>query len=41
MQRITKNGQIVEIWITATALVNDAGVVYATATTERKVRSES
>ena len=41
MQRIAKDGRIVEIWITATALVNDEGVVYATATTERKVRSES
>jgi two-component system CheB/CheR fusion protein len=34
-QRVAKDGQIVEIWLTATALVNDAGEVYAIATTER------
>jgi len=36
MQRITKNGRIVEVWLTATALLNEAGVVYAIATTERE-----
>jgi two-component system CheB/CheR fusion protein len=41
MRRIAKDGRIVEIWLTATALVNDSGRVYAIATTERKVRSES
>jgi two-component system CheB/CheR fusion protein len=41
MQRIAKDGRIVVVWLTATALVNDAGDVYAIATTERKVRSES
>jgi two-component system CheB/CheR fusion protein len=40
-RRIAKDGQIVEIWLTATALVNNSGSVYAIATTERKVRSES
>jgi two-component system CheB/CheR fusion protein len=40
MQRIAKDGRIVEIWLTATALVNDSGGVYAIATTERKVQSE-
>jgi two-component system CheB/CheR fusion protein len=37
MQRIAKDGRLVEIWLTATALVNDSGSVYAIATTERKV----
>jgi two-component system CheB/CheR fusion protein len=36
-QRIAKDGRIVEIWLTATALVNDSGDVYAIATTERKI----
>jgi len=40
MPRITKDGRIVEVWLTATALVNDSGGVYAIATTERKVQSE-
>jgi two-component system CheB/CheR fusion protein len=35
-QRIAKGGRVVEAWITATALVNDAGQVYAVATTERE-----
>jgi len=39
MQRIAKDGRIVEIWLTATALVNDAGDVYAIATTEREIQS--
>jgi two-component system CheB/CheR fusion protein len=34
-QRITKNGALAEVWITATALVNPAGQIYAIATTER------
>jgi two-component system CheB/CheR fusion protein len=34
-QRITKDGTVVEIWMTATALVNEAGQMYAIATTER------
>ncbi|MHB8056965.1 MAG: chemotaxis protein CheB [Desulfuromonadaceae bacterium] len=34
-QRITKDGAVVEVWMTATALLNDAGQVYAIATTER------
>ncbi len=38
--RIAKDGRIVEVWLTATALVNDSGAVYAIATTERKVQSE-
>ena len=34
-QRITKNGTAVEVWMTATALLNKAGKMYAIATTER------
>ncbi|MBI5484971.1 MAG: PAS domain S-box protein [Deltaproteobacteria bacterium] len=34
-QRIAKDGRLVEIWLTATALVNESGQVYAIATTER------
>ena len=36
-QRIKKNGAIVEVSITSTALLNDAGQMYAVATTERAV----
>ncbi|OGV57930.1 MAG: chemotaxis protein CheR [Lentisphaerae bacterium GWF2_50_93] len=36
-QRITKDGQTVEVLLTATALVDKAGKIYAIATTERKV----
>ena len=34
-QRITKDGAVVEVWMTSTALVNEAGQMYAIATTER------
>ena len=34
-QRIAKDGRIVKVWLTATALVNEAGQMYAIATTER------
>jgi two-component system CheB/CheR fusion protein len=34
-QRIAKNGRTVCVWLTATALVNEAGQMYAVATTER------
>jgi len=37
MQRIAKEGRIVDVWLTATALANDAGEVYAIATTERAI----
>ena len=39
LQRVAKDGRIVEIWLTATALVNGAGEVYAIATTERETGS--
>jgi len=35
-QRLAKDGRIVEIWLTATALVKDTGEIYAIATTERE-----
>jgi len=34
-QRITKEGKVVEVWMTSTALVDKAGQMYAIATTER------
>jgi len=34
-QRIAKDGSVVDVWVTATALVNKAGQIYAVATTER------
>ena len=38
-QRITKKGTVVEVWITATALINETGQMYAVATTERASES--
>jgi len=40
-QRITKDGMIVAVSITATALVNEAGEMYAISTTERAVGEEA
>ena len=40
-QRIAKDGRIVEVWLTATALVNETGEVYAIATTEREIRGQN
>ena len=34
-QRLNKSGVVVEVWMTATALLNDSGQMYAIATTER------
>ena len=36
-QRLTKQGAVVEVTVTATALRNEAGDVYAIATTERLI----
>jgi len=36
-RRLSKDGQIVEIFLTATALIDEAGEVYAIATTERQI----
>jgi two-component system CheB/CheR fusion protein len=38
-RRIAKDGRIVEVWLTATALVNGAGEMYAISTTERETGS--
>ena len=35
MPRIAKGGQVVEVWLTCTALLDEAGGMYAVATTER------
>ena len=40
MQRIAKDGRIVEVMLTSTALMNEAGEEYAIATTEREIRKE-
>jgi two-component system CheB/CheR fusion protein len=37
MQRVAKDGRIVEVMTTSTALMNEAGEAYAIATTERKI----
>ncbi|MBK5276509.1 MAG: PAS domain-containing protein [Desulfuromonadales bacterium] len=34
-ERIAKDGAVMEVWLTASALVNEAGLMYAIATTER------
>jgi two-component system CheB/CheR fusion protein len=39
-QRLAKTGRIVEVSIISTALVNEAGQMYAIATTERVVASD-
>jgi len=39
-QRVTRNGKEMDVWLTATALVDDAGKMYAIATTERAARVE-
>ena len=39
-QRITKDGTVVEVWMTSTALVNETGRMYAIATTERSSNSK-
>ncbi|MDD5716844.1 MAG: chemotaxis protein CheB [Sulfuricurvum sp.] len=36
-RRLTKEGSVVEVWITATPLLNEAGTIYAIATTEHLV----
>jgi two-component system, chemotaxis family, CheB/CheR fusion protein len=34
---LTKDGRIVDVYLTATALIDEAGEVYAIATTERQI----
>lgn len=38
-QRLAKDGRIVEVWLTPTSLVDEAGEVYAIATTELEITS--
>jgi two-component system CheB/CheR fusion protein len=38
-QRITQEGTVIEVWMTATSLLNEAGQMYAIATTERSKES--
>ena len=38
-QRVTNNGTVLEVWMTSTALVNEAGKMYAISTTERAKES--
>jgi two-component system CheB/CheR fusion protein len=40
LQRKAKGGRFIEIWLTATALMNETGEAYAIATTEREIRGE-
>ncbi|MDQ1251500.1 MAG: two-component system, chemotaxis family, CheB/CheR fusion protein, partial [Euryarchaeota archaeon] len=40
-QRLSKDGRIVEICLTATSLVNEADEVYAISTTEREIKPEN
>ncbi|HEY3362628.1 MAG TPA: chemotaxis protein CheB [Methanosarcina sp.] len=40
-QRLTKDGKTIEIWLTATSLVNEANVIYAISTIEREIKSEN
>ena len=39
-QRIAKDGAIIDVWVTATALMNNAGQAYAIATTARQAAVE-
>ncbi len=39
-QRLTKDGRVVDVWLNATSLVNEAGEAYAIATTEREIKPE-
>jgi two-component system CheB/CheR fusion protein len=41
VHRLARDGRIIEVWLTATSLVNEAGKVYAIATTEREINSEN
>jgi two-component system CheB/CheR fusion protein len=36
-QRVTKDGRVLDVWLTVTTLVDEAGEPYAIATTERDV----
>jgi two-component system CheB/CheR fusion protein len=36
-QRLAKDGQIVDVWLTISALVNESGEPYAVSTIERQI----
>ena len=36
-QRLAKDSEVVDVWLTASALINEAGKLYAISTTERKI----
>ncbi len=40
-RRITRSGSVLEIWIMASALIDETGQMYAIATTERQIESPS
>ncbi|MEY3289185.1 MAG: hypothetical protein RLZZ419_1427 [Pseudomonadota bacterium] len=40
-QRVTRTGSLINVWITATALVNEAGEMYAIAMTARLIESKN
>jgi two-component system CheB/CheR fusion protein len=40
-QRIVKDGTVQEVWMTATALVDEVGQIYAIATTERSIKPKN
>lgn len=40
-QRLTRDGRIVDVWLTATSLINDNNEAYAIAITEREIKSET
>ncbi len=40
-QRLTKQGEVLEVSVTSTALINEAGQLYAIATTERAAKSKT
>ena len=40
-QRLAKDGRIVEVWLTATSLVNAAGEAYGISTIEREINAEN
>jgi two-component system CheB/CheR fusion protein len=40
-QRLAKDGRVMDVWLTATSLMNEAGEIYAIATTQREIKSEN
>jgi len=39
-KRLSKNGDVLEVWVTATILVNESGEIYSIATTERPINKD-